>query len=252
MSKPLVHVPPETEEYLNLQTELVRMHNHMQVTGQRMAVIVEGRDSAGKGGAILNFTRYLNPRNYRVIALRVPTNLEKGQWHFQRYVKELPAQGEIVFFDRSWYNRAVVEPVMGFCTPEQHKIFMKQVVPFEQMLIEDGIILIKFWFSISIEEQKNRLSDRGENPLKQWKLSTVDMQAQMKWKEYSRYKNRMFKRTSSKKSPWVVIKGNDKNKARLEAQRYILSHMEYPKKGDTGERLSIDTKILKVKPAYDA
>lgn len=244
----LVHVPEETQEYLNLQTEMVRMHNHVQENKERLIVIVEGRDSAGKGGAIKNFTRYLNPRFYHIVALRAPDEVERGQWYFQRYVKELPAPGEIVFFDRSWYNRAVVEPVMGFCTEKQYTVFMKQVIEFEKMLIQDGIKIIKFWFSIKRNEQNLRLIDRKENPLKQWKLSTVDMQAQMKWDEYSRYKELMFEKTSTKKSPWVVIDGNNKNMARLEAQRYILSKMNYPRKGETKERLKVSPDILKIVP----
>lgn len=245
-SEKLIHVPLETEEYLNLQTEMVRMHNHIQDQGARVLVICEGRDTAGKGGAIKNFTRYLNPRYYRVVALPKPTEVERGQWYFQRYIEHLPNPGEIVFFDRSWYNRAVVEPVMGFCTDREYKVFMRNVVDLERMLIEDGIIIVKFWFSINIEEQKLRLVERKVNPLKQWKLSTVDVQAQMKWKDYTKFKNRMFKKTSSKKCPWVVIKGNDKNQARLEAQRYILGKMDYPKKGVTKERMEVDTELVSI------
>lgn len=227
-----------------LQIELVRMQRWVQETNQRVLIIFEGRDTAGKGGAIFRFAHYLNPRAMRIVALPKPTELEKSQWYFQRYLKELPNPGEIVFFDRSWYNRAVVEPVMGFCSEGQYQLFLKQVPNVEQMLIEDGVKLIKFWFSIDIEEQKRRLIERQINPLKQWKISSVDMQAQQKWHEFTRYKELMFEATHTPYSPWVILKGNDKAKARLESMRYVLSQIKFPQRGLTGANLQPDPCII--------
>ena len=184
-------------EYINLQIELVRMQDWIIKNNKRLLIIFEGRDSAGKGGAIMRFIRYINPRFYRVVALGKPSEVERGQWYFQRYLSHLPDPGEIAFFDRSWYNRAVVEPVMGFCTEAQHNLFMKQVTQVEKMLIEDGCMLIKFWFSIDKEEQNNRLDERRTNPLISWKLSTVDMQAQQKWNDYTAKLNLHNKSLSS-------------------------------------------------------
>lgn len=240
--------PLETNpEYINLQTEMVQMQRWHMDTQQRLVILFEGRDTAGKGGAIMRFVRFINPRGYRIVALPKPNEAEKGQWYFQRYIKALPDPGEIVFFDRSWYNRAVVEPVMGFCTKDQYELFMKQVVSLEKMLIEDGIKIIKLWFSIDNEEQKNRLEERKTDPLKNWKLSTIDLQAQLKWDDYTFYKDQMFKITGKDYCPWVVIKGKDKNKARLEAMRYVLNSMSYPEKGLTGERISPDKEIVDVR-----
>jgi polyphosphate kinase 2 len=231
-------------EYLNLQTEMVHMQTWVKENCQRIAIIVEGRDTAGKGGAIMRFVRFLNPRHYRVVALPRPSEIEKGQWYFQRYIQRLPNPGEIVFFDRSWYNRAVVEPVMGFCTSRQYEVFLKQVIQLEKMLIEDGISLFKLWFSIDTEEQKKRLEERKVNPLKQWKLSTVDVLAQQKWDEFTKYKEDMFTTTGTSESPWVIIKGNVKKKARMEAMRYVLYNIPYEPKGMTGERLMPDKDIV--------
>lgn len=233
-------------EYIRLQTEMVRMQNWVKENNKRILIIFEGRDAAGKGGAIMRFIRFINPRHYKVVALNKPTEIENGQWYFQRYINKLPNPGEIVFFDRSWYNRAVVEPVMGFCTEEHYDVFNKQVVVLEKMLVEDGIKIIKFWFSIDIEEQKNRLADRKTNPLIQWKMSTVDMQAQLKWDDYTKYKLQMFENTANPTSPWVVIKGNDKDKARKEAMRYVLNTIPYDMKGETRERLLPDEEIVTV------
>lgn len=233
-------------EYLRLQTEMIKLQTWVKDNNQRILIIFEGRDSAGKGGAIMRFIRFINPRYYRVVALGKPTDLEKGQWYFQRYLDKIPNPGEIVFFDRSWYNRAVVEPVMNFCTDEQYNIFLKQVVLLENMLIEDGIKIIKFWFSIDFQEQQKRLDERKTNPLIQWKLSTVDMLAQLKWDEYTKYKNNMFDFTSTKISPWVVIKGNEKDNARKEAMRYVLNSIDYSEKGSTGERLEPDSEIISI------
>ncbi|MCW3807493.1 polyphosphate kinase 2 [Plebeiibacterium marinum] len=231
-------------EYIQLQTEMVRMQSWLIETNRRLIILYEGRDSAGKGGAIMRFIRYINPRHYRVVALNKPTEQEKGQWYFQRYVQHFPSPGEIVFFDRSWYNRAVVEPVMGFCSQKQYDLFMKQVVQFENMLIEDGIILFKMWFSIDKEEQFGRLEERKLNPLINWKLSTVDMQAQLKWDDFTRYKELMFAKTGTQTSPWIVVKGNNKDNARKEAMRYVLEHIDYNQKGLTGVGLKTNPDIV--------
>ncbi|MFO0589146.1 MAG: polyphosphate kinase 2 [Polyangiaceae bacterium] len=214
-------------ELAKLQIELVRLQRTVQLQGRRVAVLVEGRDAAGKGGAIRRFMDHLNPRTARVVALPKPSEIERGQWYFQRYVASLPNPGEICFFDRSWYNRAVVEPVMGFCTKPQYNLFMQQVPEFEHMLYEDGIELIKFWFSISKEEQARRFEERRRNPLKQWKLSPVDAEAQAHWDLYTRYKEEMFSRTHTSYSPWIIVKANSKKKARLESMRYLLSTLPY-------------------------
>jgi len=235
-------------EFIHLQIEMIALQKWAQETGRRVAILFEGRDTAGKGGSILRFTRYLNPRAYRVVALPKPSDVELGQWYFQRYINKLPNKGEIVFFDRSWYNRAVVEPVMGFCTEDQYHKFMNEVVALEKMLVEDGIHIFKFWFSIDLKEQKRRLKERSANPLKEWKLSSVDIEAQLKWHEYTHYKDLMFRETSWIKAPWVSLKGNNKKKARLEAIRYVLSHLEYTGKGITGINLLPDEQIITVMP----
>ena len=222
--------PRNNREYIQLQIELLKLQKWIYDQRLRVVILFEGRDTAGKGGAIYRFTRYLNPRFIRVVALPKPTELEKGQWYFQRYIKELPIPGEMVFFDRSWYNRAVVEPVMGFCNNDQYELFLKQVPIFENMLLEDGVILIKFWFSIDITEQKIRIEDRMKNPLKRWKLSTVDLKAQQMWDEYTNYKNRMFLHTHTENNPWIIVRGNNKPIARMEAMRYVISLIDYPEK----------------------
>ena len=241
-----LHSIENDPEYIMLQTEMVRLQNWLIESGQRVIIICEGRDSAGKGGAIMRFIRFINPRHYRVVALNKPTKEEKGQWYFQRYIQHFPNPGEIVFFDRSWYNRAVVEPVMGFCSPEQYEMFIRQVVQFENLLIEDGVIVFKFWFSIDKEEQNDRLEERKTNPLISWKLSTVDMEAQLKWDDYTNYKERMFKNTATENSPWVVIKGKDKDLARKEAMRYVLKNIEYTQRGITGIDLEFDPEVVSV------
>lgn len=210
-----------------LQAELVNLQQWVAKKKLRVAILFEGRDAAGKGGTIKRFTEHLNPRSHRIVALNKPTEVEQGQWYFRRYIKELPNPGEIVFFDRSWYNRAVVEPVMGFCTPQQYKKYMVQVPEFEHMLYEDGIQLIKFWFSISKDEQKKRFDSRLENPLKKWKFSPVDMKGQELWDRYTHYKEHMFSRTHTTFSPWIIVKTNNKKTARLESIRHVLSRFDY-------------------------
>ena len=217
-------------ELLKLQTELVDLQQWVAKHKKRLCIIFEGRDAAGKGGAIRRFTEHMNPRSMRVVALTKPTESEKGQWYFRRYIKELPEPGEIVFFDRSWYNRAVVEPVMGFCTENQYNKYMVQVPEFEHMLYEDGVIIIKFWFSISKEEQLKRFNSRLANPLKQWKFSPVDKEGQKRWNLYTTYKEQMFNKTHTSFSPWIIIKTNNKKEARLESIRYVLSQFEYSRK----------------------
>ena len=215
------------EELRLLQTELVKLQQWVAKRNLRVAILFEGRDAAGKGGSIKRFTEHLNPRSMRVVALAKPTEVEQGQWYFRRYVKELPNPGEIVFFDRSWYNRAVVEPVMGFCNKKQYDKFMVQVPGFEHMLYEDGVIVIKFWFSISKEEQKKRFDARLQNPLKVWKFSPVDMKGQEMWDKYTYYKEQMFSKTHTTFCPWIIVKTNDKKTARLESIRYVLSQFDY-------------------------
>jgi len=190
-------------------------------------VVFEGRDAAGKGGTIRRFIRYLNTRSMRVVALNKPTPVERGQWYFRRHVKELPNPGEIVFFDRSWYNRAVIEPVMGFCTPEEYEEFLRQVPEFEHMLFENGVHIVKFWFSITRNEQKRRFKSRKKDPLRQWKLSPVDIQVQDLWDEITHFKEIMFSRTHTSYAPWIIVRSDDKRKARLESIRYVLSRFAY-------------------------
>ena len=222
------------KELIKLQAELVDLQQWVAKERKRVCVIFEGRDAAGKGGAIRRFTEHLNPRSMRVVALTKPTDVEKGQWYFRRYIKELPNPGEIVFFDRSWYNRAVVEPVMGFCNEEQYEKFMVQVTEFEHMLYEDGVIIIKFWFSITKDEQERRFNSRLANPLKQWKFSVVDREGQKLWDKYTFFKEQMFSKTHTTFSPWIIIKTNNKKEARLESIRYVLSKFEYEGKGNSG------------------
>ena len=232
------------EELKCLQVEMVRLQRWVQSTGQRIAILVEGRDAAGKGGTIRRFTEHLNPRAMRVVALPRPSDQERGQWYFQRYIQQLPNKGEIVFFDRSWYNRAVVEPVMGFCTKREHQRFLQQVTEFEHMLYEDGVTLIKFWFSISKEEQQLRFEARRKNPLKQWKISPVDEKAQELWDSYTRYKEEMFSKTHTTFSPWIIVKANDKQAARLESLRFVLNLLPYKGKEEAQTRLAPDPNIV--------
>jgi polyphosphate kinase 2 len=232
------------EELVLLQIELVKLQRWVQKHKKRLAILFEGRDAAGKGGTIRRFTEHLNPRSMRVVALPTPTQEETGQWYFQRYTKQLPNAGEIVFFDRSWYNRAVVEPVNGFCTDVQYHRFMQQVPEYEHMLYEDGITIIKFWFSVSKEIQAERFDIRRTNPLKQWKISPVDENAQSLWDAYTMYKEEMFSKTHTSFTPWIIVKSNDKKRARLESIRYVLNQLPYDGKDDKAVRISPDPNIV--------
>ena len=219
----------EFQKY-NLQVELLKLQAWVKQTGARVVILFEGRDAAGKGGTIKRLMEHLNPRGARVVALEKPTEEEKGQWYFQRYIKHLPTKGEIVLFDRSWYNRAGVEHVMGFCTADEYAEFMRQAPEFERNLVRSGIVLIKFWFSVSQEEQLRRFKDRETHPLKQWKLSPIDKASLDKWDDYTRAKENMFYHTDTSDAPWTVIKSNCKKRARLNALRYILHKMDYENK----------------------
>ncbi len=232
------------EELKLLQTELVNLQQYISENKLRVAVLFEGRDAAGKGGSIKRFVEHLNPRSMGVVALPKPNEQERGQWYFRRYIKELPNPGEIVFFDRSWYNRAVVEPVMGFCDHSQYQRFMAQVTEFEHMLYDDGIIVIKFWFSISKKEQKKRFDSRLNNPLKEWKFSPVDLKGQDLWDRYTHYKEQMFSKTHNAFSPWIIVKTNDKRIARLESMRYVISQFEYPGKADAQTTVVPDPNVI--------
>ena len=231
-------------ELRDLQIELVKLQRWIAKENKRVAVIFEGRDAAGKGGNIRRFMEHLNPRSSRLVALNKPTNVEKGQWYFQRYIKELPNPGEIVFFDRSWYNRAVVEPVMGFCEKKQYKEFMTQVPEFEHMLYEDGLIIIKFWLSISKSEQLKRFDARLQTPLKRWKFSPVDQKGQILWDSYTHYKEEMFSKSHTTYSPWMIVKTNNKKVARLESIRHVLSQFDYEGKENATTTLLPDPNIV--------
>jgi polyphosphate kinase 2 len=213
-----------------LQIELLKLQKWSQMHGYRHVIVFEGRDAAGKGGTIKRFTEHLNPRGARVVALEKPTEKERTQWYFQRYVQHLPHAGEIVMFDRSWYNRAGVERVMGFCTPKQHAEFIRQVPLFEQMLVNDGISLMKLWFSVSASEQRTRFTIRQVDPVRQWKLSPTDLASLDKWDEYTAAKEDMFAWTDTETAPWTVVKSNDKKRARVNAMRYVLSKFDYDNK----------------------
>ncbi len=230
-------------ELKKLQIELMKLQKHMKATGMRILAIFEGRDAAGKGGTIKRITAFLNPRNTRVVALSAPSDTERTQWYFQRYTPHLPAAGELVLFDRSWYNRAMVEPVMGFCTDEQHKRFLKDVPLFEEMLVKDGIKLFKFYFSVSKEEQARRFEARKTDPLKQYKLSPVDNLAQKYWDKYSVKKFQMLNESNRTLTPWTIIRSDVKKKARINCIKHILSNVEYAEKLPAGE-LAPDPEIV--------
>jgi polyphosphate kinase 2 len=212
---------------LSLQAELIKLQDWVEATGQKIAVLFEGRDAAGKGSVIKRISQRLNPRVCRVVALPKPTEREQTQWYFQRYVPHLPAGGEIALFDRSWYNRAGVERVMGFASPEQVEDFMKDVPEFERMLVRSGVRLLKYWFSITDEEQQLRFLMRIHDPLKQWKLSPMDLQSRVRWEDYTVAKEEMFARTNIEEAPWFIVKGNDKKRARLNCMRHLLEQLPY-------------------------
>lgn len=218
------------KEKFRLQVELLKLQAWAKETGQRVVILFEGRDAAGKGGTIKRFMEHLNPRGARVVALEKPTDTERGQWYFQRYVQHLPSHGEIVLFDRSWYNRAGVERVMGFCSDAEYAEFMRQTPEFERHLVRSGVHLIKFWFSVSRKEQRRRFKEREGHPLKQWKLSPIDMASLDKWEDYTRAKEAMFFETDTADAPWTVIKSDCKKRARLNAMRYVLHKLPYAKK----------------------
>ncbi|MGE8640148.1 MAG: polyphosphate kinase 2 [Achromobacter sp.] len=222
----------EKQKY-QLQVELLKLQAWVKATGQRVVILFEGRDAAGKGGTIKRMMEHLNPRGARVVALEKPSDTERGQWYFQRYVQHLPTAGEIVMFDRSWYNRAGVERVMGFCSQQEYLDFLRQVPDFERHLVTSGIHLVKFWFSVSQEEQRRRFLQRKVHPLKQWKLSPVDLASLDKWDDYTRAKEAMFAHTDTADAPWIVVKSDCKKRARLNAMRYVLSRLPYEgKSGD--------------------
>lgn len=218
------------KEIIKLQLELVKLQKHLQETGEKVLIIFEGRDAAGKGGNIKRFMEYLNPRAAKVVALQKPTDEEKTQWYFQRYLKHLPNGGEMAFFDRSWYNRAGVEPVMGFVNQKNYNKFMKDAPKLEEMLIESGIKIIKLYYSVSKAEQAARFEERRTNPLKQYKLSPIDQFSQQLWKKYTLAEYHNFKNTSTKKSPWVIVNSDDKKASRINSMKYVLSQFDYPEK----------------------
>ena len=240
LEKPLNKIKYEVE-LRKLQSEFVNIQKWISNKKMRVAVLFEGRDASGKGGSIKRFKEHLNSR---VVALTKPTDVERGQLYFRRYIKELPNPGEIVFFDRSWYNRAVVEPVMGFCTKKEYNQYMVQVPEFEHLLHEDNLIIIKFWFYISKEEQKKRFDSRLNNPLKQWKFSPVDLKGQDLWDQYTYYKEQMFSKTHTAFSPWIIVKTNSKKQARLESMRYVLSFFDYKEKGAAKIPLLPDPNVI--------
>ena len=219
----------ERQKY-RLQVELLKMQAWVKDTGARVVILFEGRDAAGKGGTIKRFMEHLNPRGARVVALEKPSEVERGQWYFQRYIEHLPTRGEIVLFDRSWYNRSGVERVMGFCTEHEYDEFLRQCPEFERQLVRSGIHLFKFWFSVSRQEQRRRFKDRKAHPLKQWKLSPIDLASLDKWDDYTRAKESMFLHTDTSDSPWTVIKSDCKKRARLNAMRYLLHRLPYANK----------------------
>ena len=228
-----------------LQIELLKVQSWVKETGQKIVCLFEGRDAAGKGGTIKRYMEHLNPRGARVVALDKPNNIEKGQWYFQRYLKELPTTGEMVFFDRSWYNRAGVERVMGFCEPHEYLQFMRQTPEVERMLVNSGIHLFKFWFSVSREEQLRRFIARRDDPLKHWKLSPIDIQSLDRWDEYTEAKNQMFFHTHTADAPWTIIKSDDKKRARLNCIRYFLQQLDYPNK-DLNMHTKVDSLLVNV------
>jgi len=226
-SAPKVPTDVYEAELFRLQTELVKLQEWTRATGARIVIVFEGRDAAGKGGTIKRITEYLSPRSVRIAALPAPTERERGQWYFQRYIEHLPTRGEIVLFDRSWYNRAGVERVMGFCSPQEQARFLRQCPIFEQMLIDDGILLRKYWFSVSEEEQLRRFKARGSDPMRRWKLSPMDLESVYRWEDYSRAKDDMMVHTDIPSSPWFVVESHIKKHARLNMIAHLLSSIPY-------------------------
>jgi polyphosphate kinase 2 len=214
-------------ELYRLQAELVTMQEWVRSEHARVLILFEGRDAAGKGSAIKRITQYLNPRVARIVALPVPTERQRGQWYFQRYVEQLPAAGEIVLMDRSWYNRAGVERVMGYCTPEEYRRFLAQCPVFERLLVEDGILLRKYWFSVSDDEQERRFASRLEDPMRRWKLSPMDLESLLRWEDYSRAKDEMFIHTDIPEAPWWIVEADDKRRARINVIAHLLSTVPY-------------------------
>jgi polyphosphate kinase 2 len=263
--RPKQRKPPKdykyVEELAHLQFELIKLQEWVRLQGLRVVVLFEGRDAAGKGGVIKRITESLNPRICRVVALGTPTERQRGQWYFQRYVAELPARGEITLFDRSWYNRAGVEHVMGFCTPEEYREFLRSCPLFEEMLIRSGIYLIKYWFSVDDEEQERRFQERIRNPIKRWKLSPMDIESRKHWVEYSKAKDEMFAHTDLEKTPWFVVNADDKKQARLNCIAHLLQQIPYhdmkpveievpPRQVDTGYRRPSKSKQRFVPQVY--
>lgn len=230
------------EELLPFQAELIKMQQYLENTRKRMIILFEGRDASGKGGTIRRVTRYMNEKHYRVVALGKPTEYEKTEWFFQKYVRQFPRGGEVVLFDRSWYNRAMVEPVFGFCTDEEYKNFIRGVTGFEKDLIRQGTILVKLYFSVTKEEQERRFERRKTDPLRQWKLSEVDVQAQERWDDFTNVKYQMLRKTHTTHAPWKIIRSNSKHEARLNAMKVILNSVPY-ERGDTELDFVPDPKV---------
>jgi polyphosphate kinase 2 len=215
------------------QVELLKLQAHLEINRMRMIVLFEGRDASGKGGAIRRVTRFMNAKHYRVVALGRPTDEQRSQWYLQRYVNHFPSGGEVVLFDRSWYNRAMVEPVLGFCTPREYRDFMRGVTAFERDLVRQGTVFVKLYFSVTREEQARRFERRREDPLRKWKLSEVDLQAQHRWDDFTQYKYDMLRRTSTRAAPWLIVRSNDKQRARLNAMKAILNAVDYKDRNRT-------------------
>ncbi len=237
------------KELVALHLELVKLQAHQQKSGQRILIIFEGRDAAGKGGTIGAFRTYLNHRHARTLALTKPTETEQGQWYYQRYVDHFPTEGEFIMFDRSWYNRGGVEPVMGFCTPEQNSAFLAQTPAFEKMIVDEKIAFFKFWLNVGQEMQIKRFHDRRHNPLKSWKLSPIDLKALTKWDDYTAARNAMLNATHTDHAPWTIVRSNDKRRARLNAIRHVLNSLDYEGK-NTGAIGAVDDRILGQGPDF--
>lgn len=233
----------EFKELEPYQAEMIKLQQHIEKHNQKMVILFEGRDAAGKGSLIGTISRYMNPKHYRIVALGKPTDQQKTQWYFQKYVEYFPSAGEIILFDRSWYNRAMVEPVFGFCTPQEHDIFMEDVIGFENSLVKQGVILIKIYLSVNKSIQAQRFEQRRVDPLRKWKLSEVDLQSQGLWDEFSQMKYKMLKYTDHASAPWLVVRSNNKHEARIEAMKLILNHIDYEQR-DKSLDFSLNAKII--------